>query len=67
MNRIQIHHDGNLHWVYSKNTTEGTFLFDSYYSRITNFSPIAWFNKEEVTNVALDSGKVIELFVATSV
>ena len=36
MNSIQIHHDGNLHWVCSRITTEGIFLYDSYYSGRTS-------------------------------
>ena len=36
MNSIQIHHDGNLHWVCSRITTEGVFLYDSFYSGKTS-------------------------------
>ena len=36
MNSVQIHQDGNLHWVCSRITKEGIFLYDSYYSGKTS-------------------------------
>ena len=36
MNSMQIHHDGNLHWVCSRITAEGVFLYDSAFSGKTS-------------------------------
>ena len=33
---MQIHHDGNLHWVCSRLTEEGVFLYDSAFSGRTS-------------------------------
>ena len=36
MNSIQMYHDGNLHWVCSRITPDGIFIYDSCYSGKTS-------------------------------
>ena len=33
-NSLQIHHDGKWHWVCSRNTSNGIYLYDSAYSGV---------------------------------